>query len=83
MCATLSSSHAWDNHKEGIIMTTYIHPLAMLLMDDEICNFFNMLLSNKQRQTFTNLTCSLLNNMAGDILQFSYCQMRQKYQNQQ
>lgn len=35
----LFSSHPWDNHKEGVIMTTQVHPLAMFLTTDEVCNF--------------------------------------------
>lgn len=45
----LFSSHPWDNHKEGIIMTTYVHPLAVFVTTDEVCNLFNMLLSNNEK----------------------------------
>lgn len=45
----LFSSHPWDNHKEGIIMPTYVPPLAMFLTTDELCNLFNMLLSSKKK----------------------------------
>lgn len=61
----LFSSHPWDNHKEGIIMTTYVHPLAMFPTTDEVCNVFNMLLSSKEKQTLTHLTSSSLKNTAG------------------
>ncbi len=63
------SSHPWENHKEGIIMTTYVQPLATFLTTDEVCNLFSMLFSNRQSRALTHLTCMLLKNKAN----FSDC----------
>lgn len=30
-------------------MTTYVQPLAMFLTTDEVCNLFNMLLTNNEK----------------------------------
>lgn len=49
-------------------MTTSVHPLAVFLTTDEVCNLFNMLLSNKETQTFTHLTLLLLTKKTGDIV---------------
>lgn len=50
VCATLSCSLLIRGITiRKVIMTTYVQPLAMFLTTDEVCNLFNMLLSNYKK----------------------------------